>query len=57
MAVKALTLEPSADIHLVLEPAARAILQLDVLSHDDTFVAPAYRAIVHRATCITCGIG
>lgn len=35
-----ITLEPSADIQLVLSPPARATLQLDVLSHDNTVVAP-----------------
>jgi IgA Peptidase M64 len=35
-----ITLQPSADIHLVLEPQARAILQVDVLSHDPAAVTP-----------------
>ena len=41
MAVIAITLQPSADIHLVLQPPARATLRLDVLSHDDAVVAPS----------------
>jgi hypothetical protein len=48
MAVIAITLQPSADIHLVLQPANQT-LQLDVLSHDDTLPAPPPTSV--RANC------
>jgi hypothetical protein len=41
LAVVAVTLQPSTDIHLVLQPAARATLQLDALAHDDAVIAPS----------------
>ena len=41
MAPRTATLQPSADIHLVLQPPARATLQLDAMLHDDAIAEPA----------------